>query len=201
MSAAVARGTVIFGSYDGHFFGVDSRTGAVKWKLATGPLVPFPWGHESGDRYTSSPTIANDVAVFGAGDGHIYAVDVATGHVRWRAETQGRVRTSPAVQNGVVFVSSFDGRVYAFGLSTGKQRWRFDTDGAALNSGIYGFDRRSIQSSPAVANGVVFVGARDGFVYAIGADDGKLRWRFDHKISWINSSPAVAMSHPERTEG
>jgi outer membrane protein assembly factor BamB len=191
-SPAVANGLVLVGSYDGHFFAVDAGTGAVKWRMSTGPLLPFPWGHESGDRYTSSPTIAKDVALFGAGDGYVYAVDVASGKVRWRAKTDGRVRTSPAVANGVVFASSFDGRVYAFDLATGKQRWRYDTEGASLNSGNYGFDRRSIQSSPAVADGVVFVGARDGFVYAIDASDGKLKWRYDHKVSWINSSPAVA---------
>jgi outer membrane protein assembly factor BamB len=42
-----------------------------------------------------------------------------------------------------------------------------------------------------VSGGTVFVGARDGFLYAISADSGRLRWRFDHKISWVNSSPAV----------
>ena len=42
-----------------------------------------------------------------------------------------------------------------------------------------------------MSGGTVFVGARDGFLYAISADSGRLRWRFDHKISWVNSSPAV----------
>jgi len=130
--------------------------------------------------------------VFGAGDGYVYSVDAATGHVGWRSRTEGRVRGTPAVADGAVFVGSFDGRVYAFDLATGKNRWRFDTDGASLNSGNYGFDRRSIQSSPAVSNGVVFIGARDGFVYAVSAADGKLRWRYNHEISWINSSPAIA---------
>ena len=110
---------------------------------------------------------------------------------RWRAKTAGRVRGSPAVSEGVVYIGSFDGRVYAFDLSTGKERWHYDTEGTALNSGNFGFDRRSIQSSPAVANGTVFVGARDGFIYALNANNGTLRWRFDHKISWINSSLAV----------
>jgi len=112
--------------------------------------------------------------------------------VRWRARTDGRIRGTPAISDGAVFIGSFDGRVYALELSSGKLRWRYDTDGAALKSGDFGFDRRSIQSSPAVSNGVVFIGARDGFVYALGAGDGKLRWRYNHEISWINSSPAIA---------
>ena len=191
-SPAVANGVVFFGTYDGAFFAVDAAKGTKRWRIATGPTLPFPWGHESGDRYTSSPNIVGNAVIFGAGDGNVYSIDAATGGTRWRAHTDGRIRGTPAIADGAVFVGSFDGRIYAFDLATGKQRWRYETEGASLNSGNFGFDRRSIQSSPAVANGVVFIGARDGFVYALGATDGKLRWRFDHEISWINSSPAVA---------
>ena len=191
-SPAVAHGLVYFGTYDGKFFAVEANRGTQRWRMSTGPTLPFPWGHESGDRYTSSPNVANGVVGFGSGDGYVYSVDAASGRVKWRAKTEGRIRGTPAVDDGAVFVGSFDGRVYAFDLASGKQRWRYDTDGAALNSGNFGFDRRSIQSSPAVSNGVVFIGARDGFVYALGAADGKLRWRFNHEISWINSSPAIA---------
>lgn len=106
-------------------------------------------------------------------------------------KTDGRVRGSPAVDGSTVFVGSFDGRIYALDAVTGKVRRHYDTDGVTLNSGDYGFDRRSIQSSPVVANGTVFVGARDGFIYALAASDAKLRWRYDHKISRINASSAV----------
>ena len=191
-SPAVVNGVVFFGTYDGRFFALDARTGAVRWKMSTGALIPFPWGHESGDRYTSSPSVMNGLVVFGAGDGRVYAVDAASGKPRWRATTGGRVRGSPAFGNGAAYVGSFDGRVYAFDLATGKQQWHYDTEGAALHSENYGFDRRSIQSSPAFVAGTVFVGARDGFVYALDATSGALKWKYDHKISWINSSPAVA---------
>src|ERR671938_81891 len=81
--------------------------------------------------------------------------------------------------------------VYAFYLATGALRWRYDTEGVTLQSRNFGYDRRTVQSSPAVSGGTVFVGARDGFLYAIDAATGQLRWRFDHKISWVNTSPAV----------
>jgi outer membrane protein assembly factor BamB len=191
-SPAVAQGLVFVGTRAGVFLAVDARSGAARWRLATGADLPLPWGHESGDVYTSSPTYADGVVVFGAGDGNVYAVDAATGAVRWRAPTGGRVRSSPAVAGGAVYVGSFDGGVYAFDLRTGRQRWRFATAGDTLHSEDFGYDRRSVQSSPAVDQGVVFVGARDGFVYAIDAATGTLKWRFDHHISWINSSPAVA---------
>lgn len=191
-SPAVGGGLAFAAARDGSIFAVDEVTGARRWRQRTGPDLPLPWGHESGDHFISSPVYFENTVIVGAGDGGVYALDAATGRRRWRAATEGRVRSSPAVANGRVYVGSDDGRVYCFDLGSGALRWRYDTEGTTLNSSSYGFDRRSIQSSPTVSDGVVYVGARDGFLYAIGADDGKLRWRVDHKISWVITSPAVA---------
>jgi outer membrane protein assembly factor BamB len=190
-SPAVGRGRVFFGTRDGRFHALDAATGEVRWRLSTGADHAWPWGHESGDVYTSSPVHVDGMVIFGAGDGGIYAIDASTGRRRWRASTGGRVRSSPAVADGRVYVGSADGRVYAFDLATGTLKWRYDTEGVKLDSRNFGYDRRTVQSSPAVSGGTVFVGARDGFLYAIDAATGQLRWRFDHKISWVNTSPAV----------
>ena len=191
-SPAVGGGLVYAEARDGSIFAVDAATGTRRWRLTTGKDLPLPWGHESGDHFLSSPAYVDGMIVVGSGDGGIYALDAATGRKKWRAQTEGRVRASPAVANGRVYAGSYDGRVYCYDLTSGTLRWRYETEGVTLKSGSYGFDRRSIQSSPAVDNGVVYVGARDGFLYAIGADDGKLRWRVDHKISWVITSPAVS---------
>ena len=190
-SPAVGTQRVFFGTRDGRFHALDAATGDVRWRLATGPDLPWPWGHESGDVYTSSPVHVDGTVIFGSGDGRVYALDARTAKERWRASTGGRVRSSPAVADGRVYVGSADGRVYAFDLATGTLKWRHDTEGVQLDSRNFGYDRRTVQSSPAVAGGAVFVGARDGFLYAIDAATGQLRWRFDHKISWVNTSPAV----------
>jgi eukaryotic-like serine/threonine-protein kinase len=190
-SPAIGGGAVYIGTRDGHFFAVDAATGKQRWRFATGPLMPWPWGHESGDVYTSSPAFADGIVYFGAGDGRVYAVDAATGKEKWHGETGGRVRSSPAVDTSRVYVGSADGRVYAFDRATGALRWKFDTEGVKLESGKFGFDRRTVQSSPSVSSGTVFIGARDGWIYAIDAVTGTERWRFDHKVSWVNTSPAV----------
>ena len=190
-SPAVGGRAIYVGTRDGQFFAVDAATGRQRWKVATGALVPWPWGHESGDVYTSSPAFIDGVVYFGAGDGRVYAVDAASGREKWSAQTGGRVRGSPAVDASRVYVGAADGRVYAFDRASGGVRWKFDTEGVKLNSGDFGYDRRTVQSSPSVSNGTVFVGARDGWIYALDASTGAERWRFDHKISWINTSPAV----------
>jgi outer membrane protein assembly factor BamB len=189
---AVARGLVFVGSRDNRFWAVDAKTGEERWRLETGRDVPFPWGFESGDLYTSSPLLAGGTLFFGSGDGHLYAVDPRSGKPRWRFATGGRVRSSPAVADGRLFVGSADGTLYALDVASGRELWRFDTEGHALESATFGFDRRTIQASPAVADGRVFIGSRDGFLYAVDAATGRQLWRVDHSMSWVNTSPAVA---------
>ena len=191
-SPAVDGGRVFVQTRAGVLYGLSAADGSVRWRVPTGRIIPLPWGHESGDYFTSSPVIANGTVIFGAGDGGVYALDPATGARRWRATTGGRIRGTPAVADGLVYVGSYDGRVYAFDAATGARRWVYETEGTTLNSADWGFDRRSIQASPVVAGGTVYVGARDGFIYALDAATGDRRWRYDHKISWIITSPAAA---------
>ena len=191
-SPAVVGGLVVVSSRDGAVHGLDAGTGAVRWSVPGGDDLPLPWGHESGDRYTASPAISGALAIVAGGDGVVRALEWRDGRERWRTETGSRIRSSPAVANDRVYVGGIDGKLYAFELATGRQLWTFKTEGVELQSANYGFDRRTIQSSPAVHDGSVYIGARDGFLYAVTADSGRLRWRFDHKVSWIVSSPAVA---------
>ena len=190
-TAAVSAGVLITGTRDGAFHALSSSTGAPRWKVTSGDEVAWPWGHESGDRYTASPVIAGEVAVLAAGDGSVRAVSLDSGRDQWRVSLHTRIRSSPAVSSGTVFLGGADGKVYGLDLATGATRWTYETLGTTLASGDFGYDRRTIMSSPAVSTGTVYIGARDGFLYALRADSGKLVWKFDHEISWVISSPAV----------
>jgi len=68
------------------------------------------------------------------------------------------------------------------GPDTNAVLWIYDT-----NTAIFG----GISSSPALAGGVLYIGASDSNLYAINAIDGSLIWSF-HADGLINSSPAVA---------
>ena len=48
-----------------------------------------------------------------------------------------------------------------------------------------------VLSSPAVANGVVYVGSNDDYVYALNASMGTLKWRYLTGSSVYSSSPAI----------
>ena len=189
---AIAHGFVFVNGNDGRFRALRVADGNVAWSFATGTAIPLRWGYESGEIYTSSPAIDGSAVVFGSPDGHVYALDARTGRERWRFRTGGRVYASPAISAGTVYAADQAGSVFALSLTSGRQVWRFDTEGTRLNSADWGFDRTTVQSSPAVVGGAVYVGARDGFLYAIDRATGTQRWRHDHKVSWVNSSPAVS---------
>jgi outer membrane protein assembly factor BamB len=190
-SPAVAAGLVVVGSRDGTFHALDARSGSERWRFETGELVPWEWGFEGWDAYTSSPVVVDSVVLFGSGDGVLYALALSSGRERWRFPTGGRIRSSPAAADGLVIVGSADGRVYAVELASGQERWRYDPEGVSLVSADFGFDRKSIISSPALVDGTVYVGSRDGHMYAIDQATGEFKWRADHRVSWAMSSPAV----------
>jgi outer membrane protein assembly factor BamB len=189
-SPAVADGLVLFTRRDGTLVALDAERGSVRWQIRTGAELPFPWGREGWDFYVSSPVIVGNLAIFAAGDGNIYALDAATGRERWRYAAGTLFRSSPAVGDGYVVVGGADGYVYALGLD-GKIRWRGETEGATLSSEKEGFDRKTIQGSPAIADGKVYVGSRDAYLYAFDLRTGKRLWRVGKPAPWVVTSPVV----------
>jgi eukaryotic-like serine/threonine-protein kinase len=49
-----------------------------------------------------------------------------------------------------------------------------------------------IQSSPSVAEGVVYFGSRDAHLYAVDAATGKQIWAYSTEPTWVVDAPAVA---------
>ena len=191
-SPAVARGLVIAATLGGRIFAVSEASGTLRWSIQTGPTLPkniSPAGEW--DFYVSSPVVVDQTILIGAGDGNVYALDLTSGKERWRVKTGGKVRATPSVSNGVAVVGSWDGRVYAIDVATGKTRWVHRTVGDTLDLKREGYDRRAIQSTAAIVDGVVFLGSRDDGFYALDFATGERRWRSSHRTSWVVGSPAA----------
>lgn len=196
---AVSGGLLYVGSYDGKFYALDVKTGTTRWKFRTGGERRFEAKGLDGlqprnqtiadpfDLYLSSPVVADGTVYFGSGDGNLYALDAASGALRWKFATGDVVHASPAFADGLVYVGSWDSWFYAIDASTGKERWRFHGGEDALVHNQTGF-----QSSPAVVDGVVYTGCRDSNLYAIDAKTGAEKWKVFHNGSWVITSPAVA---------
>jgi outer membrane protein assembly factor BamB len=139
------------------------------------------------DVFLSSPVVVGETVYFGSGDGHLYALDAASGDLKWKFQTGDVVHASPAYADGTVFFGSWDSYFYAVDARTGKEKWRFHGGEDPDTHNQVGF-----QSSPAVVDGVVYTGCRDSNLYAIDAATGKEKWHFNNGGSWVISSPAVS---------
>ena len=125
----------------------------------------------------SSPAVVGHVAYVGSNDHQLYAFD-ASGTAKclgtpktcmplWTALTNQQLRSSPAVANGIVYAASWDGTVFAFDATgstkcSGAPKTCLPLWTAAAGSGL-------LWSSPAIANGVLYIGGADQRLYAFGA--------------------------------
>ena len=194
---AIANGIVYFGSYDGRFYAVDASTGKLKWRFRTagerhfeakgihGTMPATQTFPDAWDMFQSSPVVAQGIVFFGSGDTNFYALDAATGALRWKFATGDVVHSSPAYDSGTVYFGSWDSYLYALDAATGQKKWQFKTGEDPVIHNQVGF-----QSSPAIANGVLYVGCRDAHLYAIDAASGTQKWSFDNHGTWIIGSPS-----------
>jgi len=197
-SPAVAGGTAFFTSYDGNFYALDATTGKLRWKFQTAGEHRFTAKHIHGsqptgesmpdpfDVFLSSPLVWYGTVYFGSGDGNVYALDTATGALRWKFQTADVVHASPVIANGTLFIGSWDSWFYALDAATGQQKWRFKT---GEDHDIY--NQVGIQSSASVADDIVYFGCRDSNFYALDAATGEKKWVFNNKGSWVISSPSI----------
>ena len=165
-------------------------------------LPAIKWRFHTHGRVISSAAVDDGTVYVGSTDGHLYAIDAATGRSRWKFRTDARVTSSPAVHAGMVYFSSYDGFVYAVNAPTGHLRWKFQTGGERRYAGkhLHGLlpaaeampDPYDVYlSSPAVWHGLVYIGSGDGNVYALDARTGSVTWKFATG-NVVHASPAVA---------
>ena len=70
--------------------------------------------------------------------------------------------SSAAYTYGMFVVGSFDHRLYAFGARHGAELWN---SGWSFQGGFF---KRGISASPAISGGRIYIGVRDGRLYALG---------------------------------
>ncbi len=146
------------------------------FNATTGTLI---WNYTGMMSISSSPAIADGMVYFGCFDTNVTALNATTGAFVWNY-TSGSwlAASSPAVVDGVVYIGGgYGDNVLALNATTGDRIWNYTT----------GDD---VHSSPAVAEGIVYVGSYDNNVYAFNATTGEKIWNYTTK-SDVYSSPAV----------
>jgi len=123
----------------------------LKWKTATNGGI------------AASASISGGTAFVGSWDGFEYALDAATGAVKWKqflGQTVNNacdpptigITSAAAVVNNVVYVGGGDAYWYALDATTGAVLWRVFTGDNTAQGGYYNW------SSPLIYNGSAYIG-------------------------------------------
>jgi outer membrane protein assembly factor BamB len=124
---SIAEGRALVGSADGWAYAFDAATGRLLWRFRAAPAerrIPLYGGLASTWPVAGGVLVEQGVAYLAAGindyDGsHVYALDAATGRLRWQNNTSGHL--DPAGRRGVTCQGEMlmsEGRLYLAGGNT-----------------------------------------------------------------------------------
>ena len=160
-SPAVAGGRVFFGAGDDGVYAISAEDGKLVWR--------FPDAHVD-----CPPAVANDRVFAGAGYGktRIFCLEAATGKPVWSVDTDLPILGAPSIAGSRVYAGFGNGdyvksgptpkgAVLCLEADSGKQAWRTDLPDSVL-------------SAIAIDGAEGYFGCRDGFVYAIDLEKGKI---------------------------
>lgn len=154
--ASIVSGNMLFAQSDGHSLYAFAPNGAAPSKRV--------WQFPGNGAPLTSPVVADGLVVFGSGDHNVYALDAATGKVKWSASTGYGFSAAPLVAGGVVVIGDTGGNIDGFDLQTGKSLWSFGAAAAV--------------TQPAVAgHGLAYAVSEDHSIYALDLKTGNTVWQ------------------------
>lgn len=109
---------------------------------------------------TSGVEAADGLVIVGNQKGQVFALDQATGAIKWTAQLSGAVISSALVQSGRVIVVANDGTAYALEAETGQVAWTYKLPNAS-------FSLRGQATPVSLDPRTVLIGTSTGYIFAI----------------------------------
>jgi len=154
------QGLVLTGLPGGRLMAIDALSGNVRWE----GIVASPKGASDLERLTDvvgSPQLVGPLLCAAAYQGRIACFDMAAGgRPAWARDFSSA--SGMTVAGNLAFASDVSGAVYGFALDGGGNLWK-----------QHALRNREL-SAPAVVDGTVAVGDRDGYVHFLAPHDGSL---------------------------
>jgi|GEM_PF-2495713 len=158
---AVANGWVYVGTYKNELYGFRLE-GLDKAK----PVPTWSYKEQSGKgKFIGSPVVVGDLVVIASADGNVYALEAATGVLKWSFEGRNAFWSTPASDGKAVYVTGMDHYLYALDAAKGAKLWEIDLGGPALGNLALS------------ANGMLYTGTLNGEMLAVKTADKKIVWR------------------------
>jgi outer membrane protein assembly factor BamB len=179
---------------DNVFYALDAATGRQKWTVkftqGRGACESIPVARD-GVVYVTAAVETSPATTRGPASTyrHLFALDAATGEVRWRypAKPAGRdvCLTEPVIDGSNLFAVA-DETLYAIDLSTGRERWRQE-----VRRPVEG-QVRAVKVGGLVDAGDALIGITSGYLIAFDKESGKTVWEIKGQYRVESPSTAVA---------
>src|SRR5262249_14841640 len=118
------------------------------------------WTFPTKGAIEGSVAVADGVVYVGSWDKYLYALDLATGHEKWKTKLTP-IKASPVVHGGRVYAGDVDGMFYCLDAARGTLLWKFETQGE-ITSGANFFEDR------------ILIGSHDSTLYCLDKDGKKV---------------------------
>lgn len=206
---ACGSGFVFAGTSRGTLHALDAQTGTERWRYETGGIM-----------VGSPNAVSNLVVVLEQSEGALHGVDIEVGKRIWKTEGVERCDGSPGIGNGRIVFGSCAAALHVYSSETGEHLKNIElggdeqvASGAAVDGNLVFAGARdgslvcadmaagdvvwssneSVEqtfSTPTVASNLVVYSSDNGFVYAVGRNDGTLVWKFE--AGGLPGSPVIA---------
>ena len=105
---------IIFNTENGNVYKYDMK-GEQIWKTETSSVVH------------SSPSLNNDIIIFGNDSGEIIAIDNNDGKIIYRKKIGKSFFCGTSISGNVAYTGNDDGNLYAINLKTGEVNWKYQS--------------------------------------------------------------------------
>jgi len=196
-SPVIANGIVYIGSTDGKLYALDAKQWGIKWVF------------DAGDAIRYSAAVLGNRVYFSARNNKVYALDAKTGEKLWEFKSKSWMDAPPIVLNNRVYIGAFPSKIYLlnartgdleamrertirihgieYGCAKGVFRPVFPEHKADLWRGQTG----GSESYPVTANGIVYIGARNGQIHAFDAASQTETWTYQLE-GFVDAAPAIS---------
>jgi outer membrane protein assembly factor BamB len=148
---------IISADYRGRIQAFNAQTGAGVWSQNVD--VELASGAGGG---------TDELVLVGSQEGDVFALEQASGKIRWQKKLNAEVLSPPKSADGIVVVRTADGQVTGLDTSDGGVLWRYKREVPLL----------SLRGSgePVIADGQVITGYANGRLVSLSLYDGSEQW-------------------------
>ena len=196
-SPVIANGILYIGSTDGKLYALDAKRWGIKWVF------------DAGDAIRYSATVLGNRVYFSARNNKVYALDAKTGEKLWEFKSKGWMDAPPIAVESRVYIGAFPSKIYLLNARTGALeamrertiRIRDIEYGCAKgvfrpiypehNADLWRGHTKGSESYPVTANGIVYIGARNGHLHAFDGTSQTEIWTYQLG-GFVNAAPAIS---------